>query len=374
MLRGGRVALSLALLLAPLTAAGCAASRGVPASRVLRGDIDDLDPASLALAAERSAAALAKMPDSRSFEVGGSRVSPGELAASAGHVASLARSARDATSLTASLAKDCVAVRSGDDAKVTAYYEPQLVARPAPDRRFHYPLYRLPSDAQMEELRRRLGRTPTRADIDERGVLAGMGLEIAWVDDPVARFFLHVQGSGRLDFGGGRFVRVGFAGTNGLAYRSAGALMLGRGLLERGGAGAPAMREWLTSHPERRDALLAENARYVFFRDTASDGPVGALGTKLVAGRSIAVDERHVPRGVLAWLRTTRPIPGPTGRACSRTPLTRFVFAQDAGAAIEGPARVDLFAGSGEEAGYEAGLMNEGGELYLLLCGPARRR
>jgi membrane-bound lytic murein transglycosylase A len=43
----------------------------------------------------------------------------------------------------------------------------------------------------------------------------------------------------------------------------------------------------------------------------------------------------------------------------------RFVLLQDAGAAIKGPARADLFWGSAAEA--EAGLMAQRGELYLLV-------
>ena len=59
-----------------------------------------------------------------------------------------------------------------------------------PDARFRYPLYRLPSASESAELRRRVGHVPTRADIDGRLVLSEMGLEQAWVDDPVARFVL----------------------------------------------------------------------------------------------------------------------------------------------------------------------------------------
>ena len=185
-------------------------------------------------------------------------------------------------------------------AKVTGYYEPVLAARTAPDARFRYALYRAPSPEQMQAVARRLGRVPTRADIDGRHALAGLGLEIAWTDDPVARFFLHVQGSGRLVFPGGRSRRVGFAGTNGLAYRSVGSVMLARGILGKGNASAPAMRAWLAAHPSRRDALLFENPRYVFFREAGDEGPVGALGATLVAGRSIAVDEKFLPRGAVA--------------------------------------------------------------------------
>ncbi len=368
----GRAA-AVATLVIALGAAGCSASRAVSTSQAgaFGNDADDLDAASLALAAERSADALEHAAP-RTHAIGGRLYTTADLAASARRVAAIARSQPDPLRLTQQLASQCTAVRASDTAKVTAYYEPVLAARHHPDKRFRYPVYRLPSASQMDNLRRRLGHVPTRADIDGRLVLRGLGLELAWVDDPVARFFLHVQGSGRLEFDRGDRTRVGFAGSNGLGYRSVGSLMLERGLLERDDAGAPAMRAWLTAHPGQRDALLAHNPRYVFFRDTGRDGPIGALGTTLVAGRSIASDERHVPRGILAWLRTTRPVVDRDGKSQGKRPLTRFVFAQDAGAAIEGPARVDLFWGSGEKAGLEAGSMNETGELSLLICDRAQ--
>ena len=37
------------------------------------------------------------------------------------------------------------------------------------------------------------------------------------------------------------------------------------------------------------------------------------------------------------------------------------------GGAIRGPGRVDIFVGSGTEAGEQAGLINTNGHLYYLL-------
>ncbi|MFN2426425.1 MAG: MltA domain-containing protein [Candidatus Binatia bacterium] len=362
-----RCAAVVAFVAASIALAGCSTSRfGVPAGKALGADIDDMDPASLAEAAERTEAALERA--TRSVTIGGRKYSSRELAASARRVAAIARSESDPARLSKRLARECRAYPAGEKAKVTGYFEPVLDARRRPDKRFRYPVYAPPSVPQLEKLRRELGRIPTRADIDSGNALGGLGLELAWLDDPVARFFLHVQGSGRLVFEDGSQTRIGFAGSNDLAYRSVGTVMLGQGLLERGKASATAMRKWLSAHPERRDALLFTNPRYIYFRDNGRDGPIGALGATLVAGRSIATDDRFVPRGVLAWLRTTRPVVDADGTLVAKQPLTRFVFAQDAGAAIEGAARVDLFVGSGEAAGLEAGGMNEAGELYVLMC------
>lgn len=372
---------ALALALAT-GSTGCSlyGQNSVPAEQVLAARIDDLDAESLALAAERTAAALAKQAKhakqparsttdpAPAARLGGRLYSAEELAASARHVAEIARSEPDPRALTQRLARDCRAFPAGEPAKVTGYFEPMLAARGAPDRRFRFPLFRMPSPAEFASLRESLGRVPTRADIDDGGALDNLELELAWVDDPVALFFLHVQGSGRLSFEDGKTVGVGFAGTNDLPYRSVGQAMLEQGLLEPGDASATAMRRWLAAHPERRDELLWLNPRYVFFRSTGDQGPFGALGATLVPGRSIAADARHIPRGALLWLRSTRPVVDDKGRLLAKEPLTRFVFAQDAGAAIQGPARVDLFVGSGEQAGIEAGGMNETGELSVLVC------
>jgi membrane-bound lytic murein transglycosylase A len=53
--------------------------------------------------------------------------------------------------------------------------------------------------------------------------------------------------------------------------------------------------------------------------------------------------------------------------AIDHRPFRRFVVDQDEGGAIRGPRRVDIFWGSGEEAGNLAGRMNRKGRLYLIL-------
>jgi membrane-bound lytic murein transglycosylase A len=224
---------------------------------------------------------------------------------------------------------------------LTAYYEPELRARAAPDERFRHALYRPPPGA---------ARQATRAMIDA-GALSGRGLEVAWTDDPVDLFFLHVQGSGRLRFADGRMTGARFAATNGRPYTSLGRVMIERGLLQRDAASAADIRRVLErmSDTERR-ALFAANERYVFFE--LGDGPVrGSLGVPLTPGRSIAADPRLVPPGSIAYLDT------PTYR--------RFVVVQDTGAAIAG-ARADLFLGAGERAGVVAGRTKERGRLYVL--------
>lgn len=379
-----------------LLCAGCAAWRvsedGVsvyrPAS--LAGVSDDLALQSLTAAA-RASIAYYQRPrvdgDSGGVVLGGDRYDSDDLLRSAQRVVELIEATSPAE-LPARLAKQCRAYAAAEPARFTAYYEPLLAARRRRDERFRYPIYRAPEAAQRALLTGRFGRLPVRAEIDDgddmdahaasnpAGVIAaldGLGLELAWLDDAVARFFLHVQGSGRLVFEDGSSTRVGFAASNDASYRSVGALMLARGLLDKGNASAPAMRAWLGAHPAERDRLLFENPRYVFFRNVVGPGPIGALGVALVAGRSLATDPRFVPRGVLAFVRTRAPLLDRDGRLAGHQPLARFAFSHDAGAAIRGPARVDLFWGSGEERGAEAGYMSESGEFFVLVCGGPER-
>src|SRR5262249_13576427 len=68
---------------------------------------------------------------------------------------------------------------------------------------------------------------PDRTAI-ETGALDGQGLEILWLRDPVDRFVLQVQGSGRVRLPDGGVVRLVYSGRNGHPYTS-----LGRVLSER---------------------------------------------------------------------------------------------------------------------------------------------
>ena len=86
---------------------------------------------------------------------------------------------------------------------VTGYYEPELRGAERPSAEYPVPLYALPPDPAL--------RQADRAAI-EAGALAGQGLELAWVDDPVDAFFLQIQGSGRVRLPDGRVLRLGYAG------------------------------------------------------------------------------------------------------------------------------------------------------------------
>ena len=242
---------------------------------------------------------------------------------------------------------------------LTAYYEPVIDARRVPGNGFSVPLYRVPAGLKPGQ--------PwfSRQEIETQSTAQAAlhGREIAWLADPVDAMVLHIQGSGRLRIteadGRAYTVRVAFAASNEQPYQS-----IGRWLLDKNevkDASWPGIKAWLQRNPQKAQALLWVNPRYVFFKEEvitdAGIGPRGAQGLPLTPGRSIAVDPLSVSYGTPLWLVS----PGPTQA------LQRLVVAQDTGSAITGAVRADLYMGTGAVAGELAGRMKQPLRMWALL-------
>jgi len=240
----------------------------------------------------------------------------------------------------------------------TGYYEIELDGSRQRHGRYQTPLYRKPPDLGAEP--------PTRAEIED-GALAGRGLELLWVDDPIDAFFLQIQGSGRVRLKGGGTVRVGYDGQNGRPYVPVGRLLIEHGVIPRDKLTMAAIRSWMKRDPEAGAALRRENPSYVFFREVKGDGPIGAEGVPVSAERSMAVDRAFVALGIPVWLESDE-------RFAAAESVRRLMVAQDTGGAIKGPVRGDVFWGTGEAAGSRAGIMNASGSYYLLLPHAVARR
>jgi len=230
----------------------------------------------------------------------------------------------------------------------TGYYEITLNGSRKRGGAFQTPIYRRPSDPNRF----------TRAEIED-GALAGYGLELLWVDDPIAAFFLEIQGSGRVRLPDGAIVRVGYDGGNGKPYVAVGRLLIERNVMPREQVTMASIRRWMAEHPKEGAELRRENPSFIFFREIPGDGPLGAQRTVLTAGRSLAVDRAFIPLGLPVWLEAQERF--------SKGKYRRLVIAQDTGGAIRGPVRGDLFWGFGKEAADGAGAMNARGHYYLLL-------
>lgn len=260
---------------------------------------------------------------------------------------------------------------------VTGYYEPVLRGSRTPSDQYRYPVYGPPDDLlvvdlsalypELKNLRLR-GRLDGRRVVpyyDRAAIEAGQapvkGHELLWVDDPVELFFLHIQGSGRVQLDTGETIRIGYADHNGHPYRSIGKWLVDHGELTLDRASMQGIKDWARRNPQRLTKLLNVNPGYVFFRELPDSlpGPLGALGVPLTAGRSIAVDPSVIPLGAPVWLVTTRPN--------ASMPLKRLMLAQDTGSAIRGRVRADIFWGTGDEAGRIASATKQRGRMWVLL-------
>ncbi len=235
----------------------------------------------------------------------------------------------------------------------TGYYEPVLDGSLTRTSRYRYPIYARPPELRDGMVYH------SRSQI-EAGAISGRGLEIAWLDDPVEVFFLHIQGSGRIRLPDGRMLRVGYGGKNGHAYRSVGKEMVRRGTHTADQVSAQAIRSWVRSNPGPGHAMLDTNPSYVFFRRlpdlAAHKGPIGAMGRSITGMRSIAIDPRFNPLGAPVWIEKD-----------GQNPLRQVMIAQDTGGAIKGAQRADIFFGTGADAGDAAGTVKDGGRMLLLL-------
>ncbi|MEM9476887.1 MAG: MltA domain-containing protein [Pseudomonadota bacterium] len=236
----------------------------------------------------------------------------------------------------------------------TGYFEPELRGSLQRTERYRYPLYRKPPEVEPGRL------WHTRSEIENDRLLAGRGLEIAWIDDPVDVFFLQIQGSGRVHLPDGGKIRVGYGGRNGHEYRSVGKELVRRGVFESHQVSASVIRNWVRQNPAAGRELLQHNPSFIFFREVsavpAAEGPLGAMNRSITTLRSIAVDPDYTPLGAPVWVEKL-----------GAEPLQRLMIAQDTGSAIKGPQRADIFYGTGSEAGQRAGRVRDGGRMVVLL-------
>ena len=259
----------------------------------------------------------------------------------------------------------------------TGYYEPIVTGSRTRTDHFSTPLYRVPDDliefdpaspppgidATLRFARKTEdGLVPffDRGEI-EAGALAGRGLELVYLADPVHAFFIHIQGAARIRLAEGGEMRVSYAAKSGHPYTPIGRVLIDAGEFEAGKATMAAIRGWLAANPDKAASVMARNRSFIFFREAPVDepglGPIAAAKVPLTAGRSLAVDRLlhsfHSP----VWIDTIMP----GGEA-----FRRLTIAQDTGSAIIGPARGDIFFGSGHKAGAIAGVMASRGRFVLL--------
>ena len=247
----------------------------------------------------------------------------------------------------------------------TGYFEPTYPASRTRTAEYRYPLYRLPSNFGNWSRPH-----PTRLQLEgEDGMTPHrrlQGLELVWLRDRLEAFLVQVQGSARLQLTDGSVMTVGFAGKTDRPYRSIGRELVNDGKMQLEGLTLPTVLAYFQSSPAEMNQYLPRNPSFVFFRDTGGTAAIGSLRVPVTAERSIATDKSVMPPGALALIEAQIPYRDRSGQLEQRR-VSRYVLDQDTGGAIRGPGRVDIFMGTGTEAGDRAGLINSTGQLYYLL-------
>lgn len=268
-------------------------------------------------------------------------------------------------------------VSETDTGKMTGYYEPILYGSRTKKAPYVYPLHTMPSDlitVDLEELYPQLKGLRLRGQVqgnrlvpyDSRAEMAKRNLDkyaIAWVEDPVAAFFLQIQGSGRIVLPDGTYMRVGYGDVNGHPYRGIGNYLVRQGYLKSHELSMQSIQAWARKNPKKVQSVLNQNPSYVFFVERKDqdprEGPIGAQGVPLTDQGSVAVDRRFYELG---W-----PIVVDVEQTNPDMKFTRAVVAQDTGGAIRGPIRFDFYWGSGDEAALSAGRQNSQVKAWVLL-------
>jgi membrane-bound lytic murein transglycosylase A len=166
--------------------------------------------------------------------------------------------------------------------------------------------------------------------------------------------------------------RITYAAKAGHPYTSIGKVMIERGDLAAQEATMTGLREWFDLNPGQVDEILWHNRSYIFFREAAVDdprlGPVAAAKVPLGPGRSLAVDRLIHTFSTPFFIRADRL------NHLSNPPFRRLMIAQDTGSAIVGPARGDIFVGTGDAAGEKAGSVNHAADFVILIPVAAAER
>jgi membrane-bound lytic murein transglycosylase A len=254
----------------------------------------------------------------------------------------------------------------------TGYYEPQINASHTRQGAYQTPVYGLPPDLIRVDLGQfaprlagehvsgklegqKLVPYADRAAIDAQGIANAKIL--FWCDDPIALFFLQIQGSGRVRFVEGGSERIGYAGENGKPYTAIGKVLIAEGALARENVSLATIRDWLEKNPARAQAVMEADQSFIFFEEKPVGDPAlgnaGTLGAALTPGASLAIDPRLNALGAPYYV--------------DAAPVRGLLIGQDTGGAIRGAVRGDVFFGFGDKAEAQAGSMKSDGALFVLL-------
>ena len=266
---------------------------------------------------------------------------------------------------------------------LTGYYEPCVTASPVETAEFRWPILGRPPDLVSFAAReapagflngvtgaRRLSYGSLVPYDDRETIELRRANPIVWVADAAEAFLIQVQGSAQVEFPDGSRGRLAYDGRNGLPYTSIGRILIETGEIPEADMSLARLKAWARraglGEGQCGLRLLRQNRSFVFFRlveafDPAL-GPIAGAGVPLTPLRSIAVDRTIWSYGLPFWIGADLP-----WRSEALSPFRRLMIAQDTGSAIVGPARGDIFFGSGDAGGTRAGAVRHVGHFAVLL-------
>ncbi len=264
---------------------------------------------------------------------------------------------------------------------LTGYFEPEVSASKVKTAQYRYPIYRKPEDLiALDDINRppamhpdyAFGRNTANGIVEyfdrgeiQNGALAGLDLELFWLEDPVDLYYIHIQGSARLNFEDGSHIRVSYAAKSGHPYTSVGSILVQLGEMKLEQVTMQSIKTWLKQNHSRRNEILSGNRSFIFFQSStqtnSNSGPIGAAGVSLTSARSMAVDHKLYSFGLPFWVETDDKFVDSNHR------FKKLLIAQDTGSAIVGAQRGDYFVGSGKQAGMIAGQIKHRASLTVLV-------
>jgi len=259
--------------------------------------------------------------------------------------------------------------QGNNEGLLTGYYEAQIHGSLQESQKYKYPIYETPKDLVVVDLSSiypELKNYRLRGKMQNNTLVPYYSREeskvndlnasvICYCDSKVDRFFLEVQGSGKVVLDDNSTMYIGYDNQNGYKYKSIGKYLVDIGEIPLEDISLQSIRKWLKENPKRVDEVLNYNNSLVFF-SKKEQGATGALGLELRAKSSIAVDKKYIPLGSMLYLSSK----------INDEEFNKIVFAQDTGGAIKGRVRADLFLGSGSEAMEVAGKLKAPVRLWLF--------
>lgn len=262
--------------------------------------------------------------------------------------------------------------------QVTGFYEPEMRASLSKTGKFQTPVLRRPDDLiaindenrpSGMDLTYRFGRKCADGKITayfDRGEINAGAIQnpsiIAYLEDPVEAFFIHIQGAAKLKLDDGSMIRITYDGKSGHPFTAIGKLLVERGEIDREHISMQSIKSWLHANADEAGALMEENRSYIFFKEADLSepklGPIAAAKIPLTAQRSLAVDRLIHTFSTPIFVNADR---------INNRSFNQLMIAQETGTAIVGAARGDIFFGSGYVAGERAGGVNSPCDFTILV-------